>query len=109
MNGGIAGKIQDNDAGDFEQVKGRRDKHKTRELQKNAALRSLMSDSGGRMWMWDLLGLCGVYHASFSTDALVMAFNEGRRDIGNRLLAEINRLDGGPELYRRMASEIAGQ
>lgn len=96
-------------AGDPEQVKGRKDKQKTRDLQKKAALRAIMSEPGGRMWMWDLLAACGVYHSSFSSDALFMAFNEGRRDIGNHLIAEINRLDGGPELYRRMASEIEGR
>lgn len=97
------------DAGDPRQVKGRKEKLKNRDLQKNAALRHFLCEPGGRVWMWDLLSLCGVYHSSFSNQALVMAFNEGRRDIGNHLIAEINRLDGGPELYRRMASEIAGQ
>ncbi len=96
-------------AGDPEQVKVRKDKQRTRDLQKKAALRAIMSEPGGRMWLWDLLSLCGVYHSSFSNDALVMAFNEGRRDIGNHLIAEINRLEGGAELYRRMASEIAGE
>lgn len=94
-----------NEETDFEQVKNRKEKQKTRDLQKKAALRSLLSEPGGRMWMWDLLSLCGVYHSSFSSDALVMAFHEGRRDIGNRVIAEINRLEGGAELYRRMASE----
>ncbi len=95
-------------AGDPEQVKGRKERQKTRDLQKKTALRAIMSEPGGRMWMWDLLSLCGVYHSSFSSDALVMAFNEGRRDIGNHLIAEIHRLDGGEEFYRRMACEIEG-
>lgn len=101
--------VRDYNAGDPEQVKGRKEKQKTRDLQKKAALGRFLSEPGGGVWMWDLLSLCGVYHSSFSSDALVMAFNEGRRDIGNHLIAEINRLDGGPELYRRMGSEIAGQ
>lgn len=98
----------DYNAGDPEQVKGRKEKQKTRDLQKKAALGRFLSEPGGRVWMWELLSLCGVYHSSFSRDALVMAFNEGRRDIGNRLMAEINRLDGGSELCRLMASESAG-
>ncbi len=104
-----SGEIRGYNAGDPEQVKGRKEKLKTRDLQKKAALSRLLSEPGGRIWMWDLLGLCGVYHSSFSSDALVMAFHEGRRDIGNRLIAEINRLEGGAELYTRMASEGAGQ
>ncbi len=92
-------------AAEVEQVKSRKEKIKTRDLQKKSALRGLMSNADGRMWMWDLLTLCGVYHSSFSNEALVMAFNEGRRDTGNRLIAEINRLDGGSELFRLMAVE----
>jgi hypothetical protein len=95
----------DYNAAEPEHVKGRKEKLKTRDLQKKGALRELLTTPDGRMWMWDLLSLCGVYHSSFSSDALVMAFNEGRRDAGSRLIAEINRLDGGPELYRLMASE----
>ncbi len=62
-----------------------------------------MFDPEGRMWMWDLLTLCGIFHSSFSIDALRCAFNEGRRDIGLRLLAEINQLS--PEFYIRMVQE----
>ena len=90
-------------AGDAQQVAKAQSKAKTRELQRKAGLRLLMNTPEGRMWMWELLGLCGVYHSSFSVDGLSMAFKEGRRDIGLRLTAEINRL--GPELYARMVAE----
>jgi hypothetical protein len=93
------------DGGDPEQVKGRKDRQKTRELQKRTALRSIMAAPEGRMWMWDLLTACGVYRSSFSSDPLIMAFNEGRRDAGNRLISEISALDGGAELFRRMCAE----
>jgi len=90
-------------AADPEQVRGRREKHKTRDLQKKAALLHLLSDEAGRMWMWDLISRCGAFHLSFSTDTLIMAFNEGRRDIGNHLIGEINSIS--PQLYTRMAVE----
>lgn len=90
-------------AADPELVRGRREKHKTRDLQKKPALLRLLSDEAGRMWMWDLISRCGAFHLSFSTDALIMAFNEGRRDIGNHLIGEINSIS--PELYTRMAIE----
>jgi hypothetical protein len=92
-------------AGDEQAVKSRGEKQKKRDLRKQMALRRFLSDSDGRLWMWDLLEFCGVFHLSFSTEALVMAFNEGRRNIGNHLMAEITRLPGGPELYMRMATE----
>ena len=90
-------------AGDAQQVAKAKSRQKTRSLQKKAAFRKFMSDPEGRMWMWDLLTLCGIFHSSFSMDALRTAFNEGRRDIGLRLLADINQLS--PDLYMRMVGE----
>jgi hypothetical protein len=90
-------------AGDAQQVAKARGKAKVREHQKQSGLRKLMSDPEGRVWMWELLSLCGIYHSGFSSDALAMAFNEGRRDIGLRITAEINRLN--PEFYARMTAE----
>lgn len=90
-------------AGDAEHVAKRKTSQKKRNLRKTAALKKLMFDPEGRMWMWDLLTLCGIFHSSFSIDALRCAFNEGRRDIGLRLLAEINQLS--PEFYIRMVQE----
>jgi hypothetical protein len=90
-------------AGDPQHVAKRQKGQKTRDLQKKAALKRLMSDAEGRIWMWDLLVRCGAFQLSFSRDALVMAFNEGRRDVGNHLMAEITRMS--PELYMRMVVE----
>lgn len=90
-------------AGDAQHVAHRQKSRKTRDLQKKAALRRLMSDAEGRMWMWDLLTRCGIYQSSFSPEALGMAFQEGQRNIGLHLTAEINRLS--PEMYARMVAE----
>jgi hypothetical protein len=90
-------------AGDAQHVAKREKSAKTRNLQKKAALRRLMSDAEGRMWMWELLTRCGVYHSSYSSDALAMAFREGHRNIGLHLTAEINHLS--PELYMKMVNE----
>jgi hypothetical protein len=90
-------------AGDAGQVAKKQKSQKTRDLQKKAALKKLMGDPEGRMFMWDLLGRCGAFHLSFNTDALIMAFNEGRRDVGNHLMGEITRMS--PELYMRMMVE----
>ncbi len=90
-------------AGDAQHVAKAKSRQKTRGLQKKAAFRRFMSDAEGRMWIWDLLTLCGIFHSSFSVDALRTAFNEGRRDIGLRLLAEINQLS--PEIYIKMVGE----
>ena len=94
-------------AGDAAQVAHRQKGRKTRDLQKKSGLRKLMSDPEGRMWVWDLLILTGFSRASFSTDPLAMAFNEGRRNIGLQVIGEINRIS--PELYVRMALENENQ
>jgi hypothetical protein len=90
-------------AGDEQHVKKRKRSAKTRNLQKKAALQALMSTPGGRAWIWDLLILTGYSTNSFSTQALVMAFNEGKRSLGLQLIGEINRIS--PELYVGMALE----
>jgi hypothetical protein len=90
-------------AGDAQAVAKRQKTAKTRDLQTRAALRRLMSDPEGRALVWDYLTVCGVGHLSFSSDALVMAFNEGKRQIGNMIIADINRVS--PELYMKMAIE----
>jgi hypothetical protein len=96
-------------AADEEQVKGRKEKQKRRDILTQGALKVLMSTPEGRAWLWELLARCGVFRLSFSTDALIMAFNEGKRDIGSHVIGDINRLNGGPELYIRMAVENQGK
>lgn len=54
-------------------------------------LRWLMGDPRGRRVMWRLLEGSGIYRSSFSTDPLVMAFAEGERNRGLRLLDEITQ------------------
>ena len=94
-------------AGDAQQVAKRQKSQKTRNLQKKAALRRLISDAEGRMWVWDFLILTGYSSSSFSTEPLIMAFNEGKRSLGLQLIGEINRIS--PELYVKMALENEGK
>ncbi len=91
-------------AGDAQQVKKRREKAKKEGLLRETGLKALMGTPEGRMWMWWLLGMCGVYHLSFVPgSADQTSFNEGARNIGLRLTAEIMRVC--PELYSRMQAE----
>ena len=64
--------------------------------------KALKSRSGRRM-LWRLLEFAGVFHSTFSTDAMVMAFNEGKRAQGLMLLADIHAVD--PDGYILMAKE----
>lgn len=53
-------------------------------------LRWVMSSPKGRRFMWWLIGLAGVYRPSFNNSGSVTAFNEGQRNVGLALLAQIS-------------------
>lgn len=56
-----------------------------------------------RAWMFDLLAVCQMFQTSFSKSALEMAFNEGSRNVGLRLTADIMRVC--PDNYVKMLRE----
>lgn len=49
-------------------------------------IRWLASSAQGRRLAWRLIEWTGALSASFSPDAMVAAFNEGRRSVGTELL-----------------------
>lgn len=53
-------------------------------------LKWVMSNKRGRRFVFRLLERAGVWRISFNTNALTMAFNEGMRNDGLRLLAQLN-------------------
>lgn len=63
----------------------------------------LMGGKRGRRIVWRLLDHTGVFRSSFNPTAMVMAFNEGNRNYGNRTLDMIQRLC--PELLPQMMKE----
>lgn len=63
----------------------------------------LMSSTKGRRFLWRLLARAGVFHSSFNTNAMTMAFNEGRRNQGLELLNRINTF--APDQYMTMVKE----
>jgi hypothetical protein len=62
-----------------------------------------MSASDGRDWFYKQLSMCHVYQTSFSTNALSMAFAEGERSVGLRLMADL--VQAAPDKYLEMLSE----
>jgi hypothetical protein len=91
------------DAGDPVHVERRRKSAKTTRLQRNEDLRWLMGDARGRRFVWNLLAKAGVFRSSMGASAELTAFNEGRRDLGLVLLADLMRLC--PDQYGRMQAE----
>lgn len=74
----------------------------TRETEE-ADLKWLMSNKRGRRIVWRLLDQSGVFRLSFNPNAMQMAFAEGNRNFGNRILALIHSLC--PEQYPTMVKE----
>lgn len=63
-------------------------------------LDSLMALPAGRRFLWRLLTQSGVFRSSFSSDPLVMAMNEGQRNVGLRVVGDI--MAACPEKYIEM-------
>jgi hypothetical protein len=76
----------------------RRDTQRSDRERADNDLRFVMADARGRHFVWQLLGDAGLYRSTFSADALVMAHNEGKRDMGLRLLDRLLRVTPGDYL-----------
>ncbi len=66
-------------------------------------LKWLMKCKQGRRIMWRLLERTGLYRTSFNPNSMTMAFNEGNRNLGLVLMAQLN--EACPERYTLMVQE----
>lgn len=65
-------------------------------------LKWVMSNKRGRRFVWRLLDRAGIYRSSFTGNSTTF-FNEGQRNIGLMLVAEIHR--SCPDQYTQMIKE----
>ncbi len=49
-----------------------------------------LGDARGRRVLWEILSICRLYRSSMHESAAVTAFNEGKRDVGLRILSLMN-------------------
>jgi hypothetical protein len=63
----------------------------------------LMAHKAGRRLAWRLLERAGVYRTSFNNSGSITAFNEGQRNMGLFLLAELQEIS--PDNYLAMIKE----
>jgi hypothetical protein len=63
----------------------------------------LMAHKAGRRLAWRLLERAGVYRTSFNNSGSITAFNEGQRNMGLFLLAELQEI--APDNYLAMIKE----
>lgn len=81
-----------------------RERHK--ELLRKEAITQLMATQGGRLFVYGILEMCGLYHSSagvanFRTNETF--FHEGMRNAGLRIQSQI--LDVAPGSYSIMLNE----
>jgi hypothetical protein len=91
------------DLGDERHVRQRARSAKAHESTRAQVLRNLMASLDGREWMFELLELCHIYETSFASDALVMAAREGERNVGLKVVWQIQT--ACPEQYLQMMKE----
>lgn len=63
----------------------------------------LMEDERGRRFVWELLEHAGVFRISFNQNSMTTAFNEGCRNFGLKVLAQVHELC--PDRYAQMLKE----
>lgn len=88
-------------AADERQVKRAGQKERDRRTMELDDLRWVLSERPGRRHIWRRLD--GLHTSSFNTNGSIVFFNEGRRDVQLRLLADV--MEASPELYLTMQRE----
>ena len=83
--------------------KDRATRDKLTDLSETEDVKWLMGSKRGRRFLWRVLERAGVYRLSFNTNSMTMAFSEGARNEGLRLLATIH--SACPDLYTTMLKE----
>lgn len=68
-----------------------------------AAFKAVLDTPAGRIVMWELLELAGVYRSVFNPSGSLTYYNAGRQDYGHELLAKLLEVDD--QAYLLMESE----
>ena len=87
---------------DHEQEKAAQEEAEARRVEEED-IRWLLASKQGRRFAWRILEIAGVYRTSFNNSGCITAFNEGKRNVGLMLLADI--LDIAPEQYLAMLKD----
>ena len=89
-------------AADPEQVERAKQKAESLNDRRLNDIREVLNTRRGRRFFWRYLEICGVYKTS-NADQHQIFFNEGMRNIGLQLLADLN--EAAPEVYLIMLRE----
>lgn len=66
-------------------------------------VKAAMGVQQGRSWFYDILNFCDIFNYKFDEDPYRNAFNCGVRNIGARILADVQ--EASPEKYLEMIRE----
>jgi hypothetical protein len=81
--------------------------YKNRRDRERDDLKTVLKKPEGRRVIWGILETCGVFKSSFALNSMQGAFNEGKRDIGLALLADLNEAE--PQMFAQMQSEYISE
>lgn len=88
------------------QIKKAKEQARKDRLNEKAVLTLVMSSVAGRRWVWLKLAEAQVFNEEQSLDGMYLAYRNGQRNAGLRLLAAITAHT--PEMYLRMTQENSG-
>ena len=90
-------------ASDPEQVANRKRTQGRKKKSEEGTVKTILSTKDGRAWMLSILEFCHIFAPSYTGEAFSTAFQEGQRNVGLRLLADVTRI--APEEYALMLRE----
>lgn len=90
-------------ASDESQVKDAEEKTKDKRKQDLLDVYNILNTVHGRRFFNRIIEECNVFGTSFNTNALTMALSEGVKNVGLKLLADMN--EAYPEAYFMMLKE----
>lgn len=94
-------------AADKKQVKRAKQREEFRRDNEIEDLRMVLSEPHGRRVLWRYLEACQVFNFGFQTDARYEAFVNGQRNIGGKILADIEEVE--PGLFAELSKEMKKQ
>ncbi len=98
--------VDEYNAGDRKSIRKAQKAAAVLDTQRLEAVANILRTIPGRAWMHDLLDACHVFATGFSPDPYIHAYSAGERNIGLRLLADVQ---AHPELYLQMMVEANGR
>lgn len=90
-------------AADVQQVRKAAQTDKRERVKQLEDVRQILATQVGRRFVWRYLQECGVFQSSFHPSGSQLYYNEGMRNVGLMLMADIN--ESSPDAYQTMLKE----